>query len=269
MNLEEATRLAGRQGAYRIELSNEWEVWGPNGGYLAAIALRAAGMEAQIRRPAILNCHFLASPDFSWVDIEVSALRQGKRSEAFSVSMKQNNRLVLHAIVRTAAPAAGYAHHAATIPNVPKPESLRSGDEIWANSTGPRYKFWNNIESRPINQTTSYSGSPVRRDWVRFRPQTCFDDPFVDAARSVILIDTYGWPAAWIAHQDGRYIAPNLDTSVWFHRNASQSEWLLIDHQSPSADEGLVSVNGNVWNEAGQLVASGSGHLCCLPTPSR
>jgi acyl-CoA thioesterase-2 len=30
-------------GRYGAHLSSEWEIWGPMGGYVAAIALRAAG----------------------------------------------------------------------------------------------------------------------------------------------------------------------------------------------------------------------------------
>ena len=53
-----STEKAGR---YHARLSKDWEIWGPNGGYLAAIALRAAGVLAQIRQPASFYCHFLSS----------------------------------------------------------------------------------------------------------------------------------------------------------------------------------------------------------------
>jgi hypothetical protein len=51
-DLERATRVQARDGGFVAELSRDWEIWGPNGGYLATIALRAAGMVAQIQRPA-------------------------------------------------------------------------------------------------------------------------------------------------------------------------------------------------------------------------
>jgi len=50
-DLELATRVEGGRGSYRAVLSRQWGIWGPNGGYLAAIALRAAGREAAIPQP--------------------------------------------------------------------------------------------------------------------------------------------------------------------------------------------------------------------------
>jgi acyl-CoA thioesterase II len=265
MNLEEATRVEGSDGRYQTRLSNEWEVWGPNGGYLAAIALRAAGMHAEIRRPSSLYCHFLSSPKFESVQLEVQVLKRGRRSESLSVCMLQNDKPVLQALIRTTAEAAGYEHQQMEAPHVPPPEALKSWAELWPDYDGPRYKFWNNLESKPVDQSISRQpAEAVRRDWIRFVPQACFEDAFVDAARSLILLDTYGFPAAYQMYPDNRYIAPNLDTSAWFHHTSRHSDWLLIDHACPVAAKGLMGVSGNVWDGNGKLIATGSAHLCCI-----
>jgi hypothetical protein len=83
-NLERATRLEGEGGRYVAQLCEEWEIWGPNGGYLAAIALRAAGDVAQIARPRSFYCHFLRSPAFHPMQIEVTVLKRRRRAESFS-----------------------------------------------------------------------------------------------------------------------------------------------------------------------------------------
>ena len=266
IELDSATRVTEEGGTFRIVLSDAWDIWGPNGGYLAAIALRAASMRAEIRRPASLYCHFLSSPKFDEVTLHVDVLKKGRRSESLSVQMRQNGKPVLQALVRTAADAPGYEHQQLVAPTVPPPDNLKTYDELYAGDGGPRYKFWQNVETRPSDQTMPTRGQrAVARDWARFRPQACFDDPFVDAARSLILLDTYGWPAAWRTYQDERYIAPNLDTSAWFHHFSPHSEWLLIDHACPIADRGLLGVQGHVWDNEGKLLATGSAQLCCLP----
>ena len=63
-DLEHATNVEAENDRYVAHLSEDWEIWGPNGGYLAAIALRAAGLVAQIQQPASFYCHFLSSPAF-------------------------------------------------------------------------------------------------------------------------------------------------------------------------------------------------------------
>ena len=50
--LDDDTALEGGDGHYRAHLSESWRIWGPNGGYLAVIALRAAGAHTPFRRPA-------------------------------------------------------------------------------------------------------------------------------------------------------------------------------------------------------------------------
>ena len=267
MNLAEAVHVEGSNGRYRAELSKNWEVWGPNGGYLAAVALQAVGKQAEIRRPSSLYCHFLTSPKFAAVDLEVEVLKRGRRSESFSVRMLQDGRPMLQALIRTAAEAPGFEHQQVTAPNVAEPEALKSWDQLFPNYEGPHYSFWENLDSRPIDQRVGAdrkSEQAVRQEWTRFIPQATFADPFVDASRALILLDTYGYPAAFERYGNEKYIAPNLDTSMWFHQ-PSRSDWLLIDHACPTAKDGLLFASGNVWDRSGTLIASGSAHLCCLP----
>src|SRR5512134_12811 len=123
-DLSADTRIDGESGRYRAQLNEDWRVWGPNGGYLAALALRAAGAEARIPRPVAFAAHFVAMARFESVEIEVVAVQRGRRSESLRVSMRQDGRAVLEAIVRTAAAGEGLAHDAVRPPEVPPPEAL-------------------------------------------------------------------------------------------------------------------------------------------------
>jgi acyl-CoA thioesterase-2 len=268
-DLERATRVEAEDGRYVARLSEDWEIWGPNGGYLATIALRAAGMAAQIKQPASFYCHFLSSPTFDPVQLDVNVLKQGRRAESFAVAMTQQGKPILHALVKTAADAPGYKHQHPQPPDVPPPESLKAYTDLLPAHKYPNFNFWHNVERRPVDQSaTGEPAAPALREWARYRPRACFEDPFLDAARALILLDTFGFPAAYRRYRSMRYLAPNLDTSAWFHHFNPACEWLLIDNECLVADHGLMGVNGRVWDADGSLLATGSAQLCCLPNRS-
>src|SRR5262252_2792398 len=109
-DFERDTRVEGERGSYHAMISPEWEVWGPNGGYVAAIALRAAGAEARIPRPVAFAGHYLAVARFAPVDLAVVVVHRGRRSESIRVAMTQDGKPVMEAIVRTAAETPGLTH---------------------------------------------------------------------------------------------------------------------------------------------------------------
>jgi acyl-CoA thioesterase-2 len=256
-------------GRFRARLSRDWEIWGPNGGYVAAIALRAAGGVARIPRPASLSGHFLSVAAFGPADVEVVPLRLGRRSESLRVSMRQHGRPFFEALVRTAADGPGLAHVHARAPDVPPPESLPDPASLRVDE-GPRYAFWNNLDARVVHperfQEPERARDPIWREWYRFTPRATFDDPFLDAGRSLLLIDTLSWPAACQPHpRDPGFQAPNLDVTAWFHALAPECEWLLADHVSPVAGGGLMGTAGQVWSRDGRLLATGGAQLFCVP----
>ena len=143
-DFEVDTRLEGGDGCYVARLSRDWEIWGPNGGYVAAIALRAAGREAQIQRPASFAGHFLSVARFEAVDVSVRMVRRGRRSESMHVEIRQEDRPILQALVRTAADGPGLEHDATVAPDVPDPEKLKNFEELRPGEP-PFYPFWQNL----------------------------------------------------------------------------------------------------------------------------
>jgi acyl-CoA thioesterase-2 len=98
---------------------------------------------------------------------------------------------------------------------------------------------------------------------MRLHPRATFEDPWTDAAGSVILVDVQSWPAASCDHawRQPPFVAPSLDLSVAFHEPAPDTAWLLADGVAPTAADGLIAWTGRLWPEAGRLVASGGGQL--------
>ena len=187
------------------------------------------------------------------------------------MSITQGERRIFEGLVRTAAEAPGLVHDVSTFPEVQKPDALRFIQELVPGEE-PTYAFWKNYEVKPVwperftePRDTRYP--PLFREWYRFTPRAQFDDPWLDAARALMMIDTASWIAASAPHRGEPYIAPNLDVTAWFHRPV-RSAWLLIDARCDVADDGLMGTHARVWGEDGALVATGGAQLLCAPAPS-
>src|SRR5262245_39262181 len=258
------------EGAYQAHLSREWEIWGPMGGYVASVALRAAGAASRFDRPASFSCHYLGVADFDVVDIAVEPLRQAKAAESLRVSITQVDRRILDAQVWATGDVEGLEHTHVAPPDVPDPSELKSIPELVGDDAeGPPFPFWNNLDPRPVQWNVDWPppgpSDPIWQQWEKFVPTATFDDPWVDAARSVILVDVASWPAASQHHawKQAPFIAPTLDLYVAFHEPVPESEYLLADGHSPVGRDGLLGFTTRVWSEDRRLVASGGGQMLC------
>src|SRR3954464_15781481 len=86
---------------YRGALNQDWEIWGPMGGYIASYALRAVGQEAApaYPRPASFTCHYLAVAAFGDIDIVVTPLRTSRVAGSYRAEITQGDRRILEATV--------------------------------------------------------------------------------------------------------------------------------------------------------------------------
>ena len=278
-NLAEDVAVEGGDGRWTGKFSPDWEIWGPTGGYVAAVALQAAGAHSGLARPASLQCHYLGVGAFDAVEIETVTLRKAKRAESVRVSITQQGAPIAEALVWCVSEGLeGMSHDATERPDVPAPSELKGIHELEPESGQRGFSFGRNFEHRPIGWipwdewAARDELEPSVEQWMRYRPQPTFEDaPYVDAARSVILLDTYQWPAATRAYRPGElgFQAPSLDLSVSFHELDPASEWLLVRATSPVARDGLVGGRAEIWSESGRLLASGGQQMLCRPMPVR
>lgn len=252
-------------GRYTADVHQDWQIWGPCGGYVAAIALRAAGAESGLLRPASFFCHYLSVAAFEPVDLRVTSLRSGRTVHAQRVEMIQHDRPVLDAMVWSVGEVAGLEHDDASPPDVPGPDGVPSVEERARDEDRPPFAYWENFDQRPLAWSDSWPPDgplpPTWQTWVRPRPRATFDDPWVDGARSLIVLDVGSWPSGSRphAHLDPPFVAPSLDLYASFQYPGSSSDWMLIDAHSPVSQGGLLSWTGRVWSEDRHLIASGGG----------
>jgi len=273
-SLDRDTALEGSGGRFRAVLSDDWRIWGPNGGYVAAIALRAAGAVSRFRRPVSFHCHFLGVGAFGPADVRAEAMREARTADSLRVTVAQRDRTFLEAHVWTSDVRDGLEHDHAAAPAVAAPAALRPFEELLTEEqrARPSFPFWSNVEGRPtawVPPDAWTPGAPRLCNWYRFRPEARFADPFLDAARPLVLIDTLSWPAACQAHayDANPWMAPSLDLAARFHRAPPYGEWLLVEASADVAAEGVIGFHNRVFDENGRLVASGGGQLLCRPQP--
>jgi acyl-CoA thioesterase II len=271
------TRVEGGEGRYRAAPSEDWRIWGPMGGYVASIALRAAAAEVVGELlPATFQCQFFSPAEFREVDLVASVRRATRRTTAVAVSMTQDDRPVLDAQVWFAAEDDLVTHDHSSHHGLDGPDGYPPIDELVDPDEEPPFPFWQNFDTRPVSWVKDWEsyegGEPWWANWLRFAESPTFDDPVLEACRLVVVADLPSYPAASRAHPtsfSSQWVAPNLDLSVQFHRLSGLSEWLLSVGIAPVADRGLIGFRSEVWTSDHLLVATGSGQLLTrrVPTP--
>ena len=254
-------------GRYRAALAPSWAVWGPYGGYVAAIALRAALAQSRLARPASLQCHFLAVGEFAPVELHVTSLGGSKRAESLRVEMAQDQRLLLSASVwMVDDELSGYAHDFTAAPAVPGPDALRGYQDLARDEYARWYPIWRSIEGRPLSWGAPL-GAAAWRTWLRFT-DTEIPDRGADALRQLFWLDLPSWNSMIAAHAwPYPYIAPNLDLAVQFHAFAPGTRWMLADGEVPLAQDGILGCVSRLWSEDGRLLATGTSKHLCRPNP--
>ncbi|HEX3756139.1 MAG TPA: thioesterase family protein [Rhizomicrobium sp.] len=268
MGLAEDTAVRDEGGKLAATLSRNWEIWGPNGGYISAIALRAAGKVAPPdHRPATFSAQYLSAGQFSDAEVAAEAVKKGRNAWCINVALSQAGRRFLQAQVWTTNKSDGPQVRGRKMPEVPPHGSLKSWRELFARKEddGPHFRFWDNFEGKPVRQRQVNDFDPrggVLEEWYRYLNFAPAADPFLDSARALILIDTLQWPAfcRGLAAQPS-YIAPSLDVTAWFHDRPGDAEWLLAKAHADSALGGLIQGGVEIWSGDGRLIATGGSTM--------
>lgn len=280
--LEEQTAVERTaEGKYQGVVSEAWKLWVPVGGYLTAIALRAAQASSVMPRPVSVTCHYLNEATFGPVDLDVSTLRSTERAESLLVRMVQGGKDILVALV-SAAPTGAFGPNVNWLesPDAPPPEEVAKIDldqdvvELMGDEP-----FWKNLEVRMIrlgggHEYPSIEGlsedelrlTPRRdarvRSWQRMPSGEAAKDPWVDACRSLIISAAIQFPTVADPFTPPlRFIAPTMNLTVDFHTFHPEEQWLLTEGSGSYAGDGLLGAQSRIWTQAGEVVATGHAQM--------
>jgi acyl-CoA thioesterase len=236
-----------------------WVQSGPNGGYLAAIALRGALAlvpEAE-RAPRSLHVRFLAPPTADAFELIAEPIRSGRSMTTIAVRMRQEGRDFLLASACFSQAFSSIAFQDCTMPQA---LPVERGEPIEKQiALNQRFDMW-----RAIGGELRKSERALTGGWIRFA-----DPRPVDALALAVLWDC--WPPAVFARAlDRRFrgAVPTVEASIYFRRrvplpNATAADYVLLKVESTMADEGLVEESSEIWSHDGLLLAQ-SRQLCLL-----
>jgi acyl-CoA thioesterase len=240
-------------GAWGSVIDTSWSAPnGPNGGYLAAIVLRALVAElGDAARPArSITCHYLRPPAAGDVRIEVREERAGRSVTALSARLLQADRLCVVALAAFAVDREGAADYAATAPDVPPAAEVAVA--VPPEQAPPMvHKF----EVRPAIGPRPFSGADeaVTGGWIRLA-----DAHPVDAPALAMYADA--WLPAPFMRIAEPVAAPTLDLTVHFRAPAVAATLapdtpLLAVFRSTTSAEGFFEEDGEIWSPDGVLLA--------------
>lgn len=268
--LMEATEPRFDGEGFIVELDPAWDIWGPAGGYLAAIALRVVRERAGAgQRPVTLTGQFVSVARLGALNVEITPIKPGGTS-LFTVALRQEGRTVFLAQVWTTCRTDRCHATAPVMPVVPPPEDCTDVHEFFANRGRREIAFWANLDARLVDPRFADdppAADPRQLRWMRLRDWAATTDPFLDAMRAALLIDIGIWPAHWHRlTEPAAYSAPSLDLAVRFHGGEPAGDWLLSEADADVAGHGTLSGSVRIWSQDGRAIATGGGQ-CLVVAP--
>ena len=232
-----------------------WVVRGPNGGYIAALVLRAmiAEVDDPARTPRSLTVHYTRPPEPGPVDIDVAVERSGRGLTTVSARMTQGDVLLAVALGALGALRPGPSFADGAPPSVPSPDALSPVDR-----GGPPIAIRDRYETRPA--VTASDAAEVG-GWIRLADPEPID-------HCVVAALTDAWYPAVFDRFESPAAVPTIDLTVHFRNPPpARHEWSLVRFRSTEATDGYVEEDGEVWSADGVLVAQSRQLAAILPMP--
>jgi acyl-CoA thioesterase len=239
-----------------------WIVFGPNGGFIAAMLTKAmaAAVDDHRRVPRSLTIHYTAAPTEGAVRISTQVERAGRSLTTISGRMEQDGRLIALAIAAfSAGRVAAIEFSEAPPPDVPAPEDV------------PRFEprpdmppFSRQWDTRPAIGTPPFSGadtSTLTGGWIK-----PLDEHPIDAALVAQLTDAW-LPAVFIRLREPNAV-PTIDLTIHFRGDLPlPADYVLVTFETRLSHGGFVEEDGAIWSRDGQLIAH-SRQLALLQAPA-
>ncbi len=258
------------EGRFRLHVNRDWwVVLGPNGGFVAAVLLRACAVvvDDPERTPRTLTVHYLAPPREGPAEVVVTMEKAGRGVTFLSARLYQAGRLLALAVSAFAGPrdaVTEFSH--GTMPTVSPPDQclrlVSDGVDI------PIRQRWDTLWGiGPLPGTGEADPGEIEvGGWIRLAEPAPIDQIVLAA-----MADAWLPPIMSLADPPGTAV-PTVELTVHFRDRErlgtlSPDEHCLAVFRSKTAQEGFIEEDGEIWSADGRLLAQCRQLAVLLPLP--
>ena len=238
-------------GAWGAACDGAWATQlGANGGYLAALVLRAmaAELDDPAREARSLTCHYLRPPAEGEVRLDVTVERSGRTLSTVTARLSQAGALCVLAVAAFGIELNGAVDYAAAAP------AARAPADVERLAPVAEVPITTHFVMRPTMGAPLYAGAAdsVTGGWLRFA-----DPQALDAPALAMYCDAW-WPSP-LPRLTRPVTAPTIDLTVHFRAPAAAAaiaqEPVLAVFRSSTAAGGFFEEDGELWSRDGVLLA--------------
>jgi acyl-CoA thioesterase len=237
-------------GSYRAHISEAWFTpRGANGGFLAAIVLRAI-MDCEHdeeRAPRSLTLHYLRPPVEGEVRVVVTEERRGRQLTTYSARLEQDGRVCVLALAALSRDFPSSLHYAEAMPEVPPPNGLVVRDDPSLPPITHQFATQGAVGHPPF----SGADEALTGGWIAFAG----DEPSPLDAPALALLSDAWLPSVFVLTRDFIGV-PTIDLTIHFRvRTEGRTGPALAIFRSRTSAEGFFEEDGELWSEDGTLLA--------------
>lgn len=254
---------------YNLTISPDWNVViGPNGGYIAAILLKAMKNSMQGTPTRSATFHFLSASVPGPAQLRTEILKRGRSISTCCALLTQGKRTIASATATFAEQRLAIDFCDLQMPDVLPPDQIPVDSRM--NAESPHFvPFRDHYDQRlavgaipPEN-----NGSGLVGGWTRFKKPRVFDD------LAIMAISDSWFPSLSARQTSEKLQAPTLDHTVHILADLPlaslrEDDFLLVEFSTQTAALGYLIENGRIWAPTGQLLAISRQLAVMLPLNS-
>jgi acyl-CoA thioesterase len=250
------------EGGFVGEISPRWNVGSnPNGGYTLALAGRAMLASCGRPDPLTVTAHYVAPPGVGPVTVRTGTVRAGRRYATVAASMIQGDRELIRLLGAFGDLGAleGPTRIGAVMPVIPLPEdcvaldALSPGRDRSVPEIMRRYDLridpgcqWARAQQGRSGTGDAPVGPLELAGWTRFA-----DGAPPSVVGLLAMADAF--PPTVIGSVDVGWV-PTVELTVHV-RSRPTPGWILGVARTRFLVDGMLEIDGELWDEAGRLVA--------------